>query len=68
MKNEILLFENQDVKLEVNMKDDSVWLTQGQMAKLFGKNRAVVTRYIKNIFKDGELEEKSNVQKMYFSK
>ena len=50
------------------MKDDSVWLTQGQMAKLFGKNRAVVTRYIKNIFKDGELEEKSNVQKMYFSK
>ena len=39
MKNEILLFENQDVKLEVNMKDDNVWLTQGQMAKLFGKNR-----------------------------
>ena len=35
MKNEILLFENQDVKLEVNMKDDSVWLTQGQMAELF---------------------------------
>ena len=68
MKNEILLFENQDVKLEVNMKDDSVWLTQGQMAKLFGKNRAVVTRHIKNIFKDGELEEKSNVQKMHFSK
>ena len=29
MKNEILLFKNQDVKLEVNMKDDSVWLTQG---------------------------------------
>ena len=50
MKNEILLFENQDVKLEVNMKDDSVWLTQGQMAKPFGKNRAVVTRHIKNIF------------------
>ncbi len=34
MKNEILLFENQEVKLEVNMKDDSVWLTQGQKAKL----------------------------------
>ena len=34
MKNEILLFENRDVKLEVNMKDDSVWLTQGQKAKL----------------------------------
>ena len=67
MKNEIILFENQDVKLEVNMKDDNVWLTQGQMAKLFGKNRTVVTRHIKNIFKDGELEEKSNVQKMHSS-
>ena len=67
MKNEIILFENQDVKLEVNMKDDNVWLTQGQMAKLFGKNRTVVTRHIKNIFKDGELEEKSNVQKMHIA-
>ena len=34
MKNEILLFENQDVKLEVNMKDETVWLNQLQMAKL----------------------------------
>lgn len=68
MKNEIILFENQDVKLEVNMKDETLWLNAEQMAKLFGKNRAVVTRHIKNIFKDGELEEKSNVQKMHFSK
>lgn len=56
MKNEIILFENQDVKLEVNMKDDTVWLTQDQMAKLFGKDRTVITRHINNIFKDGELE------------
>ena len=35
MKNEIILFENQDVKLEVNMKDETVWLTQEQMARLF---------------------------------
>ena len=67
MKNEIILFENQDVKLEVNMKDDNVWLTQGQMAKLFGKDRTVITRHINNIFKDGELEEKSNVQKMHIA-
>ena len=39
MKNEIILFENQDVKLEVNMKDDNVWLTQGQMAELFNTSR-----------------------------
>ena len=67
MKNEIILFENQDVKLEVNMNGETVWLTQDQMAKLFGKNRTVVTRHIKNIFKDGELEEKSNVQKMHIA-
>lgn len=67
MKNEIILFENQDVKLEVNMKDDTVWLTQDQMAKLFGKDRTVITRHINNIFKDGELEEKSNVQKMHIA-
>ena len=39
MKNEIILFENQDVKLEVNMQDETVWLNQLQMAKLFDKDR-----------------------------
>ena len=63
--NEIILFENQNVKLEVSMKDETVWLTQEQMAKLFGKDRTVITRHINNIFKE-ELEEKSNVQKMHF--
>lgn len=67
MKNEIILFENQNVKLEVNMRDETVWLTQEQMAKLFGKDRTVITRHINNIFKDGELDEKSNVQKMHFA-
>ena len=67
MKNEIILFENQDVKLEVNMQDETVWLTQAQMAELFGKDRTVITKHINNIFKDEELEEKSNVQKMHFA-
>lgn len=67
MKNGIILFENQDVKLEVNMNGETVWLTQDQMAKLFGKDRTVITRHINNIFKDGELEEKSNVQKMHIA-
>ena len=67
MKNEIILFENQDVKLEVNMNGETVWLTQDQMAKLFGKDRTVITRHINNIFKDGELEEISNVQKMHIA-
>ena len=56
-KNEIVLFENQGVKLEVNMKDDTVWLTQKQMSELFGKDRRTITRHIQNIYKDEELEE-----------
>lgn len=57
--NEIIIFENQNVKLEVNMKDETVWLTQAQMANLFGKDRKTITRHIQNIYKDGELEENS---------
>lgn len=60
-ENEIVLFENQSVKLEVNMKDETVWLTQQQMAELFGKARNTITEHINNIFKEGELDEKSNV-------
>ena len=55
MKNEIVLFENQDVKLEVNMKDETVWLSLEQIAKLFDRDRTVITRHINNIFKEEEL-------------
>ena len=65
MKNEIVLFENQNVKLEVNMKDETVWLNQMQMAELFDKDRTVITRHINNIFKEGELDKKTNVQKLH---
>ena len=64
MKNEIVLFENQEVKLEVNMKDETVWLTQAQMAELFCRDVGVISRHIKNIFKENEIDEKSNLQKM----
>ena len=51
-KNEIIIFENQDVKLEVNMKDETVWLTQEQMATLFGKAKSTINEHIKNIYKE----------------
>ena len=63
MKNEIILFENQNVKLEVNMKDETVWLTQAQMAKLFDRDRTVITKHINNIFKEQELEKEVVVAK-----
>ena len=62
MKNEILLFENQDVKLEVNMKDDSVWLTQVQMAELFNTSRTNIIEHINNIYSDEELDKNSTCQ------
>ena len=62
MKNEIILFENQDVKLEVNMKDDSVWLTQGQMAELFNTSRTNIIEHISNIYSDEELDKNSDCQ------
>ena len=64
MKNEIILFEEQNVKLEVNMKDETVWLNTNQMAELFDRDFKTINKHINKIFKEGELEEKSNSQKM----
>ncbi len=62
-KNEIILFENQGVKLEVNLKDETVWLTQKQMAELFGKANSTINEHIKNIYKEGELIEANTMTK-----
>ena len=48
MKNEIILFENQDVKLEVNMKDETVWLNREQLSKLFDRDVKTIGRHINN--------------------
>ena len=63
MKNEIILFENQGVKLEVNMKDETVWLTQEQMSKLYGKAKSTINEHIKNIYKSEELIESETMTK-----
>ena len=55
----IVLYTTDDgsTQLEVKLERDTVWLTQSQMAVLFGRDRTVITRHIRNIFKEGELEE-----------
>ena len=63
MKNEIILFENQNVKLEVNMKDETVWLSQDQMAKLFGKAKSTINEHIKNIYKEEECLQEQTMTK-----
>lgn len=65
MKNEIIIFENQEVKLEVNMKDETVWLNVKQMSALFEREESNIRRHIINIFKEKELEENNNVQNLH---
>jgi len=59
--NELIIFDNQDVKLEVALRDETVWLSQAQMVQLFGRDKATISRHIKNVFEEGELDEKSVV-------
>jgi hypothetical protein len=62
MKDEIVLYQpDESVQLEVRLEDDTVWLTQQQMAELFQKDISVISRHIKNAFAEGELDEKSNL-------
>ena len=62
MKNEIIIFENGEVKLDVNVKDETVWLSQQQMAKLFDTSRTNVIEHINNIYMEGELDKISTCQ------
>ncbi len=60
MKNEIFIFEDQSIKLEVSLKDDTVWLTQKQIALLFKKDENTINEHINNIFIEGELDRNSS--------
>lgn len=59
MNSKILIYQNQEgsIKIDVRLEDETVWLTQAQMAELFGKGRTTITEHIQNVFKEGELEE-----------
>ena len=58
---EIILYQpDEAVRLEVRLEDETVWLTQAQIAELFQRDRTVITKHINNVFKEKELEEKSN--------
>ena len=60
MNNSIEIYRSQDgsVQLNVKLENDTVWLTQSQMAELFGRDRTVITRHINNCYKEGELDKK----------
>lgn len=63
-RGEIIIYQTPDgeTQLDVRLEKETVWLTQQQMSVLFGKDQSVITRHIRNIFKEQELDEKSNMQ------
>ena len=64
---EIYKSSENNIELQVNFENDTVWLAQEQLVLLFKRDQSVISRHIKNVFKEGELEEKSNMQKMHIA-
>ena len=67
-KNEIIIYQSEDgqTQVDVRMENDTVWLTQAQMACLFDKDQSVIARHIANVFKEGELEKESNMLFLHY--
>lgn len=64
MNSDILIYENQDgnIKIDVRLQEETVWLTQTQMAQLFGKDKRTISEHIGNVFSEGELDKSSTVR------
>ena len=62
---EILIYQNTDgnIKIDVRLEEETVWLTQDQMATLFGNGRSTITEHISNVYEEGELEQNSTSRK-----
>jgi len=65
-KTELVIYESQDgnIKLDVNLGNETVWLTANQMSLIFNRDEKVIRKHINNIFDDGELDRENNTQKM----
>ena len=63
MNRQIIVYEpNEQVKMEVKTDGETVWLTQDQMCRLFGRDQSVIARHISNVFKEGELPKEGFMQ------
>lgn len=65
IKSDIIIYKdiNGEIKLDVSLENDTVWLSQKQMEVLFDRDKSVISRHIRNIFKEGELDS-STISKM----
>ena len=66
---DIAVYETDDgaIRVEARLDRDTVWLTQAQLAELFGRERSVITKHIRNVFQEGELASDSNVQNLHIA-
>ena len=66
-KGKIVIYQSSkdEVKIEVKLEKETIWLTQAQISSIFQTDRTVITRHLNNVFKTGELDGKSNVQKLH---
>jgi hypothetical protein len=62
---EIIIYQNEEgnIRIDVRLEDETVWLTQGQLCELFQKSKATISEHIRNVFEEGELSESSVVRK-----
>lgn len=67
MKHQVEIYKsvNNAIELQVSFDNDTVWLTQEQLVLLFQRDQSVISRHIRNVFNENELDEKSNMQKMH---
>jgi len=68
-ESEIIIYKTADglTKIDVRMEGDTLWLNQAQIAQLYGRDRSVITKHIRNIIAEGELDKKSNVQNLHIA-
>lgn len=69
LKNNIVIYQAKSgaIELRGDLKRENIWATQSQIVTLFGVDQSVISRHIRNIFKDNEIEQKSNMQKMHIT-
>jgi hypothetical protein len=67
MSSEIIIYQTEDgqTKIQTRFEDETVWLTQEQIVVLFQRDQSVISRHIRNVFEEGELDKESNMQKMH---
>ena len=66
-KSNLVIYSDGELELKISVTDETIWLTQAQLSDIFEKDQSVISRHINNIFKDNEVDEKSNMQKIHIA-